>query len=174
MATKEGVNASIGLGLAIIGAVCGTAMSSLVTESGAIRLVALCIGAAIPPFVSTIGQWRPVRATLAVLITVVALVVTYSGSVGVTVTTGDVIVPVPPGLHVPSKTTTTSPPTATTSGGDDRVLEAAPTKLTCKPLCDSKVTIKSAGPCQYRGARRPGEGEVHPYRGMRREDGRPR
>ena len=146
MATTEGANASIGLGLAIIGAVCGTAMAGLVTESGVIRLVALCLGAAIPPFVSTVGQWRPVRAGLAVLITVVALVVTYSGSVGVTVATGDVIVPVPPGLHVPTKTTTTtSQPTATTSGGNDRVLEAAPAKLTCKPICDSKVTIKSTG-----------------------------
>ncbi|WP_410609709.1 hypothetical protein [Amycolatopsis sp. lyj-109] len=145
MATTEATNASIGLGLSIVGAVCGTALSTLVTESGPGRLVALCLGAAIPPFISTVGRWRPVRATLGLLITVVAALVTYSGAAGVTVATGEKIVPV---LQIRTKivgTGSTTPPSTTPTRKNDRKLEATPARLTCRPVCDSKVSIKSTG-----------------------------
>jgi hypothetical protein len=150
MATKEGVNASVGLGLAIIGAACGTVASSLATEPGAARLVGLCLGAVIPPFVSTVGRWRPVRAGLAVWITVVAALVTYSGAFGVGAATGEVIVPPPAELYkdiTGDQTSSTPTTTPTTEVGR---LEALPTKLTCRPSCDSRVTIKSAGKAAVR------------------------
>ncbi|VVJ21624.1 Uncharacterised protein [Amycolatopsis camponoti] len=145
MATKEAVNSSVGLGLAIIGAVCGTVAGSLSTGPGAVRLVGLCLGAAIPPFVSTVGRWRPVRAGFAVLITVVAAMVTYSGSVGVGAATNSKIVPPPIELVEEiagrsTETTQTSTPPAKVG-----LLEAMPAKLNCRPVCDSKVTIKSTG-----------------------------
>ncbi len=145
MATKEAVNASVGLGLAIIGAVCGTVAGSLATEQDVVRLVGLCLGAAIPPFVSTVGRWRPVRAGLAVLITVVAALVTYSGSVGVGTATNSKIVPPPTELVEEIKTWPAKWTPSTTPPSPLRLLEAMPAKLTCRPVCDSKVTIKSTG-----------------------------
>ncbi|OXM69330.1 hypothetical protein CF165_07295 [Amycolatopsis vastitatis] len=145
MATAEAKNASIGLGLAIVGAVCGTALTSVVTEPGVIRLVALCLGAAIPPFVSTVGRWRPGRAAVAMLITVVAAVITYSSAVSVTAATGEEIVPVLPGLRPPTTTQPTTPPPTVTSTHGDGALEVAPATVTCKPVCDHDVTITSTG-----------------------------
>ncbi|EOD58688.1 hypothetical protein [Amycolatopsis vancoresmycina] len=146
MATKEEVNASVGLVLAIIGAVCGTVATSLAAEPGPIRLLGLCLGAAIPPFVTAVGRWRPVRAGLAVLITVVAAVVTYSGAFGVGVATDHKIVPAPPGVPGPTAPwPPTTPPTTETSVHEDRELETTPEKLTCQPVCTGGITIKSVG-----------------------------
>ncbi len=128
MVTKEGANASIGLGLAIVGAVCGTVLTNLATDSAAIKMAGLCLGAAIPPFVEAVGRWRPVRAGLALLVTVAAMLVTYSGALNVGTATGKVIVPAPwtrtPGVPA---------------------FEVRPAKLTCSPVCDGKVTVTSTG-----------------------------
>jgi hypothetical protein len=143
MATAEAKNTSIGLGLAIIGAVCGTALTSVITEPGWIRLVALCLGAAIPPFVSTVGRWRPVRAAVAVLITVGAAMITYSSAAVVTAATGEEIVPV---LHLPTIVQTPTPsPTVTSTHWGGGALKVAPAMVTCKPVCDHEVTITSTG-----------------------------
>ncbi|MEU4518909.1 hypothetical protein AB0F52_09345 [Amycolatopsis sp. NPDC024027] len=139
------MNASVGLGLAVVGAVCGTVAGSLATEQSVVRLVGLCLGAAIPPFVSTVGRWRPVRAGLAVLITVVAALLTYSGSVGVGAATNSKIVPPPTELVEEIKTWPAKRTPTTTPPSPLRLLEAMPAKLSCRPVCDSKVTIKSTG-----------------------------
>ncbi|WP_284747945.1 hypothetical protein [Amycolatopsis sp. RTGN1] len=83
---------------------------------------------------------------MAVLITVVAAVITYSSAVGVTVATGEEIVPVPPVLRPTTTTQQTTPhPTVTSTHEGGGALKVAPAMVTCKPVCDHEVTITSTG-----------------------------
>jgi hypothetical protein len=78
---------------AVLGSVCGMLIAQAVQDSLAINLVGAVTGAAIPPFVSAAGRYRHLRATSAVVVALIALGITYSGTELVSVASGDPVLP---------------------------------------------------------------------------------
>lgn len=142
---------ALDLALAIVGAVCGTLITSALPgeSSPTLNLVGAAMGAAVPPFVATVGKWRHLRATAAVVVTIAALCFTYMGSFFVDEATGSETSTFPAPRWGAAGTTTTDPPPAESTTAPmliDKVgIAVTPEVLTCTPKCDSKVTIRSTG-----------------------------
>ena len=151
MATTEPVQREASpareLAVAIIGAVCGAVVTYLFNWTDATKVIGIALGAGIPPFVTTVGKWRHIRATAAMSVAVIALVLTYAGGLVVNeVSEVQIVPPLGAAPTTSTPTTTTVPPTTTrTPPVVGLGIEVTPTVLTCKPKCDSKVTIKSTG-----------------------------
>jgi hypothetical protein len=146
---EQKVRPSLDLALAIGGAVCGALITAALPgdSSSVLKLVGAAIGAAVPPFVTTIGKWRHLRATAAVVVTIAALGLTYVGSFFVDAATGSETSTFPAPRWGPAATTSTQQHVSTTQIPPvlDVGIDVAPKALTCNPKCDSKVTIRSIG-----------------------------
>lgn len=140
---------AVDLALAIVGAACGALITNafLGDSSPTLKLVGAAIGAAVPPFVGTVGKWRHLRATAAVFVTVTALGLTYMGSFFVDEAAGRQTSTFPAPRWGPAGTTTRDLPTSTTTPVlvDGVGIEVTPEMLNCNPKCDSMVTIRSIG-----------------------------
>ncbi|WP_222265759.1 hypothetical protein [Modestobacter marinus] len=70
------------LTLAVLGAVCSAVATGVLDRldvSATGKLIGLAVGAALPPFIAVAGRWQHVRVAAATLMTVLALILSYSG-----------------------------------------------------------------------------------------------
>ena len=141
--------------ISIVGAVCGT-LPSLAFEgtSDALRLVGAVLGAAVGALFSVQGRYLHLRASAGVLVTGVALLVTYGGGRVATELTGKDIYPKLAFEEPrPTPTPTSEPtPTPTPTVHPDETCEAGlcmtvttPAPLCSEPGCDYPVTILNSG-----------------------------
>jgi pSer/pThr/pTyr-binding forkhead associated (FHA) protein len=98
------------LTLSILAAIAGTILASVLNGSPQLKLIAAGLGAAVPAFVTEPGRHQRQRAVAAMLLTVLALFVTYTGATVFSYATKHAaIYPPPPGMPSP-KPTPTAPP----------------------------------------------------------------
>jgi type II secretory pathway pseudopilin PulG len=135
--------------IAMLAAVCGavvTGVLDVMGVSGWGKLIGLACGAALPPFVAMVGSRRRLRATAAVLLSVVAIVIAYSGLLGVAVVSDQK--PVVPTPNEISKIIAPGPSINTTEGAFG--ISTYPNEVQCnKNGCD-EVTVESTGTAQLR------------------------
>lgn len=72
-------NASLALILAIAGCVAGGLITNALTSSSTVRIAGTVLGSAVPPLIQNKGPWHRLRASLAIFVTVVALIGGYGG-----------------------------------------------------------------------------------------------
>ena len=134
--SHRGPNVSVEVLIAVLASVCVMLLTrALPAPTPELALVGMVLGAAIPPFVSTAGRRRGLRVTMAVLVTIVAVGVTYTGTIVVdTVTQGETL----PHSNVLADIHTPPPP-------PDGLLTVTPGVLNCTPDCEGPVTIRNTG-----------------------------
>jgi hypothetical protein len=145
----------------VLGAICGAVVPACLSALDAPtsdKLFGLVVGAALPPFVSTIGSWRRIRVGVALLLTSISLVIAYGG-----LTVGAVAVAATPPLPVPgltkpppaSTTPPTPPPTDPTppslppptapDGRPHAGIVVSPSTVACDAAGCGTVTVTSNG-----------------------------
>ena len=158
--TAERQHAAIPLLLAVVGSVAGTLVTGAFTTSQSLALLGAALGAAIPPFIAVAGPFTNLRIGFGVLITVVALVITYGGfsardkalDVPPSEATFPVVGPLPP-TPTPKPPPTPSPTTPTTTTSLDGstcegtlCISWSPPELHCSSdPCESQVRVESTG-----------------------------
>ncbi|SDY72350.1 Abnormal spindle-like microcephaly-assoc'd, ASPM-SPD-2-Hydin [Amycolatopsis xylanica] len=127
---------------AMIGSTLVLALTLLVTKTNApvgVQLAGAAVGAAIPPFVGTVGPRRHLRVAFAGMVAIVAVSATCLTGVIVGKATDSALLPLPPSIPILGRSTT-----PTTQGKS--LLEASPSGLACTQAgCPGKVTIKNSG-----------------------------
>jgi hypothetical protein len=143
---SRAVSPAMELALAVLAAVCATVVTYFCKASGLVQIIGIVVGAAIPPLVTAIGPWRPLRASVAVLVSGAAVVLTYGGSLVVGEATGIPVVPSLPGQELPGSgspqgTPGSSPVEDPKPGG----IDVTPAVLRCEPECRSPITVVNHG-----------------------------
>lgn len=139
----RGPHVSAEVFIAVLASVCVMLLTrALPASTPELALVGVVLGAAIPPFISTAGRRRGLRVTMAVLVTIVAIGVTYAGTVVVDTVTQEETLPYSNVLagEIPP------PPPPRGSAGR---MEATPAVLDCTPDCEGPVTIRNTGEVRF-------------------------
>jgi hypothetical protein len=128
--------------LAMVGSVCGTLITGALDTSPGVRLIGAVLGAAVPTLISYAGPHSHVRAGVGVLVTAVALFVTYGGF-----TLFDFATDRPETFPLPSALPQPDEDGGATSTTEDGLgIEVTPDLLRCSAEgCEEPVTIKSTG-----------------------------
>lgn len=146
----RGANVSLEVLIAVVASVCGLLLTSALSESTPeLALAGMVLGAAIPPFVSTAGGRRGFRVTIAVLVTSVAVCVTYAGSIVVSTITQEETLPGSTVLTDVIRSPTTPPHSPTSVEGSTGSMEVTPGTLRCTPDCESPVTIRNTSGARF-------------------------
>jgi type II secretory pathway pseudopilin PulG len=148
MATRR---TSIDVLLAVVGSVCGTLLAGALQDSLALNLVGAVVGAAVPPLVSATGRTRHLRAAMAILVTVIALGITYSGAQIVSAASGAAILPPLVERHTTSTGSATGPRHVPATTRPPQTTSRAPSAF------DIVVSVTNAK-CVYRPAGASGNG----------------
>ncbi|MEU8413464.1 hypothetical protein AB0C24_11795 [Amycolatopsis japonica] len=119
-----------------------TIITNIADAKDPVKLASMALAAALPPFISMVGPWRHIRVSMAALVSIGALFLTYGGSLAAGAAANVEFVPSPRSIIAgPATTPSPSPPLSTTPPG----MDVAPVSLSCKPKCDRNVTIANTG-----------------------------
>jgi hypothetical protein len=105
---------SVRLALAVLGSVCGALITGALDTSSTVTLIGAALGSAVPALVTFAGPYQPLRAGVAIAVTVAALFLTYGGFTLFDFATDRAeTFPLPPGVHQPG------PPAGGVDADDD-------------------------------------------------------
>jgi hypothetical protein len=146
-------HAAIPMLLAVVSSVAGALVARSLETSQSLALFGAAVGAAIPPLLAVVGPFTHLRLAVGVLITVIALVVTYASftvsekALGKGGTTFPVPGPAPETTRtVTSPATTTGSQTAGTTCEGQLCISWSPKRLHCSSdPCEPDVTVRSEG-----------------------------
>jgi hypothetical protein len=133
----------------IVSAVLLTTVVAALGASPTANLVTAVLGVAIPQFITYVGPRRHIRLGVAIVVTIIALVLTYGGVKVFDAAADKETFPDP----ISTPTPTPAPPTPTASPPVHRGphIRVTPERLSCTATgCDDQVTIESTGTGELR------------------------
>jgi len=145
--SEDRKQATEGLVLSILGAVCGALLTNALNGSSAVRLIGTILGAAVPQLITQVGPGHRLRAGMAISVTTLALFAAYGGfTLFAFASDRESVVPLPSIVPQPGD------PGGNGSGNAGRGIEVNPDDVDCgdRPVVDEllacgDVTVTSTG-----------------------------